>query len=931
MESEESKIQPQIENDGADEMERRDSQRIDHGKEDGDLYDSDDFEKDDDPQKADNGSISQFKDFEEEKSRGLNLPIFNNSTRSKDTFKGISTNANTPTRHKNKLKEKLNNYKRYETEEENSNLKNSIKAVNRIRSTNNSSKRINDFLNLRQNEESKMFNDFGTPGLESKNDQISHHRDSIDRDRLPQELIRQDRIDQNSCEKISLRKPSLIGEEETYQPESKLFDYESLKQSPNFCVKPYHNAIYRGEVLSQVLDGGLRKEVRHGFGVMLYHNGRVYEGQWINDKRNGKGYERYKNNNIYEGDFKDGKAHGGGIFKWEAGETYNGQWHKGLKQGQGVWRGNEGEYYIGEWKESRTHGKGIYVWSNGDKYEGEWKNGLKHGQGSDIFKNGDVYVGSYQFGKAHGEGQYTWKNGSVYTGQFSDGMKHGKGKWVKDRKANSNSFIGNYYLDKKQGHGEFRWASGNVYKGNYKNDLRNGFGEMTWTDGSFYKGNWVNGIQHGFGKMQFLDGTINEGIFDHNIFQGVNEEASEIEEESYDDTQNDEDHRDALDHALTPAKTRQKLDEEEEDESMPIPQRTLKPSPLKERERQKREFENTDEEIEDIVTKAKVIDLIDEEEKFQDQPKVRRLQKIGSRNINPRTYETRKEVADFGTQFSSKSREREVRGITIQADLDSSSGDENQSYFNSRGKLPSVVKKHKKKSRGLLNATVQERFKKRKKSRIAIDPTKKMKMINSSALKNFSPARNISIAKINKRKRSLKNHIFSNREKTISGSSTLAHHGMENRRSRIRKLSKSGVDNPNNSFDEREEKKQEVTYFPKLEHKPNLHPNFDMPLTMKNKKKRKKNKRGVNSDSINNFAHRSVMHDPDEGDSKFQLRQGQDQKRDLSLDKKKSPRDIRKLLATLKKRKAAREKKAWVPSGPIKHSDGYNPSLKMYY
>lgn len=38
-----------------------------------------------------------------------------------------------------------------------------------------------------------------------------------------------------------------------YEPESMLFDYHSIKQSPNFLVKNYDNAEYRGEVITKVV------------------------------------------------------------------------------------------------------------------------------------------------------------------------------------------------------------------------------------------------------------------------------------------------------------------------------------------------------------------------------------------------------------------------------------------------------------------------------------------------------------------------------------------------------------------------------------------------------------------------------------------------------------------------------------------------------
>jgi len=56
-----------------------------------------------------------------------------------------------------------------------------------------------------------------------------------------------------------------------------MFDYEALKQSPNFCIKNFENAQYKGEVIEQVEDN-VRKELRHGFGVMTYNSNRLYEG-----------------------------------------------------------------------------------------------------------------------------------------------------------------------------------------------------------------------------------------------------------------------------------------------------------------------------------------------------------------------------------------------------------------------------------------------------------------------------------------------------------------------------------------------------------------------------------------------------------------------------------------------------------------------------
>jgi hypothetical protein len=40
---------------------------------------------------------------------------------------------------------------------------------------------------------------------------------------------------------------------------------------------------------------------RHGLGVYLYLNGRLYEGQWENGQRNGRGFELFTNGAKYVG------------------------------------------------------------------------------------------------------------------------------------------------------------------------------------------------------------------------------------------------------------------------------------------------------------------------------------------------------------------------------------------------------------------------------------------------------------------------------------------------------------------------------------------------------------------------------------------------------------------------------------------------------
>ena len=49
---------------------------------------------------------------------------------------------------------------------------------------------------------------------------------------------------------------------------------------------------------------------------MLYVNGRVYEGYWIDNFKEGKGYEKFSNGSVYKGDYVKGKPEGCGRYEW---------------------------------------------------------------------------------------------------------------------------------------------------------------------------------------------------------------------------------------------------------------------------------------------------------------------------------------------------------------------------------------------------------------------------------------------------------------------------------------------------------------------------------------------------------------------------------------------------------------------------------------
>jgi hypothetical protein len=45
----------------------------------------------------------------------------------------------------------------------------------------------------------------------------------------------------------------------------------------------------------------------HGFGVLIWKDGKKYEGNFVNDKREGQGKFMWKDGRVYDGAWKDGK------------------------------------------------------------------------------------------------------------------------------------------------------------------------------------------------------------------------------------------------------------------------------------------------------------------------------------------------------------------------------------------------------------------------------------------------------------------------------------------------------------------------------------------------------------------------------------------------------------------------------------------------
>jgi hypothetical protein len=197
---------------------------------------------------------------------------------------------------------------------------------------------------------------------------------------------------------------------------------------------------------------------RHGKGVYYFADGRIYDGEWRNDKRHGWGTLEYAptDNELkfdasgmpiwewakrakYEGEWVDDKKHGKGTFTYEDGRYLEGEWINDQFQKppeakkpasvQATATGartyvettlSDGTVYKGEIVDGKRNGKGKLTWPSGAWYDGEWRDDKIHGKGVARYKTGDIYDGDFANGNRHGRGRQIQADGACFEGEWRD-------------------------------------------------------------------------------------------------------------------------------------------------------------------------------------------------------------------------------------------------------------------------------------------------------------------------------------------------------------------------------------------------------------------------------------------------------------------------------------------------------------------------------
>lgn len=190
-------------------------------------------------------------------------------------------------------------------------------------------------------------------------------------------------------------------------------------------VDPYgEEGVYSGALSST-------SGMPNGRGLLQYHkNGRWCEGDWVHGRLTGYGRLSNGSGDNYEGQLKNDHFHGYGVMRFDNGRVFEGTYIKG-QMVQGKMTYQDGSIYDGSWVDCARHGRGKCIFGDGSVYQGEFKAGHFHGHGKMTWNDGGYYIGDWFEGQMHGMGKEIRPNGSVrHDGEWKSDqpVRHKKGK-----------------------------------------------------------------------------------------------------------------------------------------------------------------------------------------------------------------------------------------------------------------------------------------------------------------------------------------------------------------------------------------------------------------------------------------------------------------------------------------------------------------------
>ncbi|AGO84819.1 Morn repeat incomplete domain containing protein [Pandoravirus salinus] len=143
-------------------------------------------------------------------------------------------------------------------------------------------------------------------------------------------------------------------------------------------------------------------------GTMMWCDGHVYRGEFLNNLFHGFGTLDMGHHARYVGGWSAGKPDG----------------HGTLYDGESHWNDSDPvpSFYCGGWCRGKQDGVGAKEWQDGRQYVGVWANGRFEGRGSFKHADGSRHDGKWHWGERHGQGECFGP----------DGRRRRRGYWVRD-------------------------------------------------------------------------------------------------------------------------------------------------------------------------------------------------------------------------------------------------------------------------------------------------------------------------------------------------------------------------------------------------------------------------------------------------------------------------------------------------------------------
>ena len=127
-------------------------------------------------------------------------------------------------------------------------------------------------------------------------------------------------------------------------------------------------------------DGEWEADTKHGVGTEVTPLF-TYIGSFEHGEKTGRNaLFTWPNGDKYQGGMLRGKKHGKGRYEWADGKMYEGNWVEDMIQGWGVLVRKD-YTYEGDLVAGLKHGKGLLKWGEGLQYEGEFDQDRMHGLG----------------------------------------------------------------------------------------------------------------------------------------------------------------------------------------------------------------------------------------------------------------------------------------------------------------------------------------------------------------------------------------------------------------------------------------------------------------------------------------------------------------------------------------------------------------------